>query len=153
MGNAKIHFIITGGTIDSYYDGSKDTTVPNKHSAIPDFIKSMKLHQKFEFTEVCMKDSRNLTPQDRTNIMVAIKKSKCSKFIVTHGTYTLTDTAKYIKAKLNDKNKTIIFTGSMIPLIGFSPSDAPFNLGHAIAKLENLGGGGLHIHERQPIHT
>lgn len=33
MNDNSIHFILTGGTIDSYYDGIKDTVVPNEHSA------------------------------------------------------------------------------------------------------------------------
>ena len=29
----QIHFIITGGTIDSHYDGTKDTAMPHTHTA------------------------------------------------------------------------------------------------------------------------
>ena len=29
----------------------------------------------------------------------------------------------------------------MIPMVGFSPSDAPFNLGYAIAKVQELKAG------------
>ncbi len=36
-----IHFIITGGTLDSYYDGTKDTVAVYKKSAIPNFIKNL----------------------------------------------------------------------------------------------------------------
>lgn len=39
-----IHFIITGGTIDSAYDVTKDTVVPNQKSVIPSFVKSLKLY-------------------------------------------------------------------------------------------------------------
>lgn len=42
--NFTIHYIITGGTIDSFYDGRKDTVVPNKESIIPFFIESLKLY-------------------------------------------------------------------------------------------------------------
>ena len=28
-----IHFILTGGTIDSYYEASKDTCIPNRVAA------------------------------------------------------------------------------------------------------------------------
>ncbi|MEK9166866.1 MAG: hypothetical protein AAB836_01040 [Patescibacteria group bacterium] len=35
----------------------------------------------------------------------------------------------------------IILTGSAIPINGFSPSDGPFSLGYAIAKLEDLENG------------
>ena len=41
----QIHFIITGGTIDSHYDGTKDTAVPNKESVIPKFIEELKLYE------------------------------------------------------------------------------------------------------------
>ena len=57
----QIHFIITGGTIDSYYDGTQDTAVPNQESIIPGFIKNLKLPIEHQFTTVCMKDSRAIT--------------------------------------------------------------------------------------------
>ena len=133
-----IHFIITGGTIDSFYDGTKDTAVPNEKSVIPRFIKSLQLYEKTIFTEVCMKDSRGLTEDDLENILKAIEESSCEKIIITHGTYTMSDTARYLKANLKRKDQTIVFTGSMIPIQGFSPSDGPFNLGYSIAKVLDL---------------
>ena len=63
-----IHFIITGGTIDSYYEATKDTAVPLLNSCIPPFIKSLRLYEKIMFTEVCMKDSRQLTEEDMKEI-------------------------------------------------------------------------------------
>ncbi|MBI5753661.1 asparaginase [Candidatus Peregrinibacteria bacterium] len=100
--NSTIHFVITGGTIDSFYDGSKDTAVTNEHS---------------------------------------IETSKHKKILVTHGTYTMSDTARFLKANLKRKDQVIILTGSMIPINGFSPSDGPFSLGYAIAQLEHLKPG------------
>jgi len=41
-----IHFIFTGGAIDSFYNGIKDTISPHKHSVIPDYIKNLKLYDK-----------------------------------------------------------------------------------------------------------
>ncbi|HAO52387.1 TPA: asparaginase [Candidatus Magasanikbacteria bacterium] len=136
-----IHFIITGGTIDSFYNGVKDTVDTLKESSIPAYIKSLKLHEKTEFTTICMKDSRALKKSDLANVLKEIKKSPHKKFIVTHGTYTMPDTARYLDANLGKHNKIIIFTGSMIPLLGFSPSDAPFNLGYSIAKIHELKPG------------
>lgn len=136
-----IHFIMTGGTIDSYYDGTKDTITPNEQSIIPKFIKTLKLYENYEFTQICMKDSRDLNDADRNNILKAVKNSNCKRIIITHGTYTLPDTARFLKANLKEKDKVIIFVCSMIPLEGFIPSDAGFNLGYAIAKSQELEQG------------
>jgi len=135
---------MTGGTLDSYYDGSKDTAVPNEHSVVPKFIKALKLYETCEFTEVCMKDSRELNAVDRKKILKAIVNSKAKRIIITHGTYTLPDTARYIKANLKNNNKVIILVCSMIPLEGFTPTDAGFNLGYAVAKSQELPAG-IHV--------
>jgi L-asparaginase len=139
--NSKLHFIMTGGTIDSYYDGVKDTAVPNEHSVVPKFIKILKLYEECEFTEVCMKDSRNINESDRQEIMEAVARSESKRIIITHGTYTLPDTARYLKANLKDHGKVIIFVCSMIPLEGFTPTDAGFNLGYAVAQSQELPEG------------
>ncbi len=136
-----IEFILTGGTIDSYYSTAKDTAVPNQHSVIPQFMQGLKLYERVVFTEICMKDSRDLVRTDLEKIVKTVAKSKSRNIIITHGTYTMSDTARYLKAKLKNSNKTIVFTGSMIPLVGFSPSDAPFNLGYAVAKVLELPAG------------
>ena len=93
----KIHFIITGGTIDSHYDGMKDTAVPNEESIVPAFIKNLKLPIEYEFTTVCMKDSRAITDEDRAQMLATIETSSAKKFIITHGTYTMPDTARYLE--------------------------------------------------------
>ena len=141
MADNSIHFILTGGTIDSHYDGTKDTVVPNEHSVIPEFINSLRLYTKNEFTEVCMKDSREITQNDRNEILKAVEESPCQKIIITHGTYTIPDTARFLKANLKRNDQVIILTGSLIPIKGFSPSDGTLNLGYAISQAEILEGG------------
>ncbi len=88
-----------------------------------------------------MKDSRAITPTDMGRILCAIKKSPHRYIIVTHGTYTMPDTARFVQARLGRTKKTIVFTGSMIPIPGFSPSDGTFNLGFALGKIEHLVSG------------
>lgn len=139
-----IHFIITGGTIDSHYDGTKDTAVPNKESVIPSFIESLKLYKKSKFSVVCMKDSRDMNKDDIQNILNEIENSPHTEIIVTHGTYTMPDTARYLKANLKRTDQTVVLTASMIPLNGFSPSDGPFSLGYSVAQLEYLPKG-VHV--------
>src|SRR5271157_4660839 len=107
-----IHFIFTGGTIDSHYQGSLDTAVPNKHSVIPDYLKELKLYTKLKFTEICMKDSRQLTRQDVGRICKEVEKSPCTRIIITHGTYTMPETARYLKSNLTRTDQKIILTGS-----------------------------------------
>lgn len=136
-----IHYIITGGTIDSYYDGSQDTAVPNQQSIIPSFIESLKLYSEGVFTEVCMKDSRNLNRGDLNNVLKTIEESSHKKIIVTHGTYTLPDSARFLKANLKRSDQVVVLTGSVIPISGFSPSDGPFSLGYAVAQVEYLEPG------------
>jgi len=138
---SEIVIIITGGTIDSFYDAPKDTVTPLSKSCIPDFIKSLKTEDRFSFHQVCMKDSRSLADEDLKKISGLINKSKSKHIIITHGTYAMPDTARYLEVNLKRKNQVIILTGSMIPITGFSPSDAPFNLGYSIASLKTLKPG------------
>lgn len=138
--DSKILVVLTGGRIDSVWDGNVDEIVVAKHSTIPDYFKSLKI-DRLGFKEVCMKDSRALTTEDRQNILRAIEESNTDKILITHGTHTLADTVEYLEENLKDKNKTIVFTGSFTPLKDFALSDAPFNLGYAIARVEELPAG------------
>ncbi|MEW5996447.1 MAG: asparaginase domain-containing protein [Candidatus Micrarchaeota archaeon] len=135
------HIIMTGGTIDSYYDARTDTAVPRSESVIPGYFRNMRLYGKIDFTQVCMKDSRQLTSKDRSKILRAIEKSKSRKIIVTHGTYTMPDTARFLEKKLKRRDQAIILTGSMIPMDGFVFSDGPFNLGFALSQVRMLKPG------------
>ncbi|HBL39139.1 TPA: asparaginase, partial [Candidatus Uhrbacteria bacterium] len=94
-----------------------------------------------KFTEICMKDSRALTKQDIQSMVKTIEKSGAKRILITHGTYTMPDTARYIETNLKRDDQTIIITGSMIPLEGFSPSDAGFNLGYAFSQVKILPPG------------
>ncbi len=141
MNSKEVLFITTGGTIDSYYEGTKDTVVPNENSVIPETIKSFKLNIPTSFVQICMKDSRSLNEKDRNDILEAVENASQKKVIITHGTYTMPDTARFLKANLKRNDQAIILTGSMIPIQGFSPSDGTFNLGFALAKIEEMESG------------
>ena len=141
MTSDAIHFIITGGTIDSEWSAAQDTATILGDSKLPQYFKDKKLHNELRFTTVCMKDSRSLDNTDVKNILKAVEESEEKKIIITHGTYTMPDTARYLEANLKAKDKTVILTGSMTPLKGFEFSDAPFNLGYAISKVQDLKPG------------
>jgi L-asparaginase len=142
--NEEVHFIMTGGTIDSVYNGDFDTVEPREKSVIPQYIARVKLARPVRFTQVCMKDSRRLTRLDRSEIAGVITRSSSQKFIVTHGTYTLPETAQFLQSHLGVTEKVVILTNSTIPLEGVTMSNGGFNLGFAYAQLAVLNPG-VHV--------
>jgi len=136
-----IKFIITGGTIDSHWDGKQDTAVVNEQTEIPSYLNTMVLYADVIVETICLKDSRQLNGQDLDKIITSCENSDYNRIIITHGTYTMQDTARFLQANLKRKDLVIIITGSMIPLVGFYPTDATFNLGYAMSKAENLEPG------------
>lgn len=106
-----INVIVTGGTIDSVWMGTKDTAMVSEHSVLPEYFKelerNLKFPFKFVFTEVCMKDSREITEDDRKNMLKNIEESKFTKILVTHGTYTMPDTARYLKSNMKRKDQKL----------------------------------------------
>jgi len=138
---SKIHFIMTGGTIDFHYERRYDTVVPNKTSIIPEFIETLD-YVNAEFTELFVKDSRRLTNSDFAKILKVVEKSPYDKLVITTGTFKIDALAKYIDEKLTPpQRKTIILTGSTTPISGFTPSEGLFNLGHAVACAQRLDNG------------
>ena len=139
----QIHLMVMGGTIDSHWDGKKDTAIMNEQSAIAPYFKELILYVDLKVSAVCLKDSREIGEEDLQALLKEIEESSSTLIVVTHGTYTMPDTARYLKYTLKRKDQTIVFTGSMVPLLGFSSnySDATYNLGYAFAKTEDLPPG------------
>lgn len=137
----KVMVVITGGTIDSEWNYALDTATPGTTSIVPKYLKRVNLDYDLKFEIACLKDSRSMEPKDMKNVTNIINKSKCNKFLVTHGTYTMPDTARYVDHHLIDRSKSVVFTGSIIPLRDYYMSDASFNLGFAFAVLGNMQGG------------
>lgn len=136
-----VHFILMGGTIDSRWNKKIDTVELNEESAVPDYFKDYNLLDDTIFTQICMKDSRSLTEEDRQNMLKTIEESPSKNIIITHGRYTMPESAKYLKENLKRKDQTIVFTAATTPLVAFDFSDAPFNLGYAFAKVQHLPSG------------
>ena len=76
---------------------------------------------------------------DIQKIIFNCKNSRCNKIIITHGTDTMINTAKFIAKEKIDK--TIILTGAMIPYAFGSSSDGFFNLGCALSFAQSLSSG------------
>ena len=133
----QIAFIQTGGTIDKDYP--KVTKGWAFEIAEPAFNRVLeKLNPSFSFNsyELFKKDSQEITLEDREKLKSLCESISEDKIIITHGTDTMVETAKYLR----HTNKTIVITGAMKPE-RFSNSDAPINLGAAIAACQTLNKG------------
>ncbi len=133
-----IHIIITGGTLDYHWDNQQDIMVMNDESDVPVYFQKFNAMDKLRFTQICMKDSRQLTTDDREKMLAAIESSEADKIIITHGNWLASETVRFLKKKLKRKDQTIVITGGSVPLIGLGMSDGPFNLGFALAKVQDL---------------
>lgn len=133
---------LMGGTVDSRNDPNLDGTVtPLRISLVRQYLHSLQLQIQMVLREICLKDSRNITQKDREHLCQSIEEINSPHNIVTHGTYSVRETARFLFSKGIGRDKTTILTGSMSPLQGSTddfgrlcPSDGGFNLGYAISE-------------------
>ncbi|TIX48892.1 asparaginase domain-containing protein [Alteraurantiacibacter aquimixticola] len=128
--------LTTGGTIDkNYFDALSEYQITD--SGIPDLLKEARVALPFRVVELMRKDSLELTDADRTLIAAAVREAPESRIVITHGTDTMTETAK---ALADVPDKVIVLTGALSPA-RFAETDAPFNLGMAFAAAQTASPG------------
>ena len=133
-----IHIITTGGTIEGLdYEKPKNKTKQGK-IWIREFLISANVSFPYIIEKAFAKDSRSITDEDRKFLLKKIKASNVQNILITHGTYTMEDTAKYLENQ--GLKKTIVLVGSFI-MGNLKNTDAPFNLGFAISSLQLLKPG------------
>lgn len=99
-----IHIIITGGTIDKVYSPSQQDNVFKETSGLPDFLKGrIDFDVSNNVTQLMMIDSLDMTDLDREKLLDSINDSATQRIMVTHGTDTMIQTAKFIKQRISDK--------------------------------------------------
>ncbi len=132
-----------GGTIefiDPAYDAFNKKLL-KLDATIDSYLQNLiQPHFNFSTEIVVEKDSRDITDEDRKKLSDAIVSTPHENIIITHGTFTMQQTAQFLEQQAI-ANKKIILTGSMAPIIGFAASDAGFNLGFAIASLSSIKPG------------
>ena len=138
-----IHFILTGGTIDKSYDPVRETPTPNDKTIVPYYLeRKVRPDIDMSFEEICLLDSNDIDEEIRGRVLQAVKAAKKDHIVIVHGTSAMTITADYLHKHLGDDfGKTVAMVGSMIPLQEFAMSDAGFNLGYAVASVQNLPAG------------
>jgi len=131
MTREPILVLTTGGTIDkNYFDALSEYKIVD--SAIGELLGEGRVMLPFRIVELMRKDSLELTEGDRALILAAAREAPERRIVVTHGTDTMTETAKTLAAI---EGKTIVLTGALAPA-RFAESDASFNLGMAWATAQ-----------------
>ncbi len=132
-----IRIFITGGTFDKEYNEITGQLYFND-THLHDLLDMGRSKVSVEIRTLMMVDSLEMTDEDRELIAHQCNQCEEDKIVLTHGTDTMSETAKMLAQKVKDK--TIILTGAMIP-IKFGSSDGLFNLGSALAFAQTLPAG------------
>ncbi len=131
-----IRFVTTGGTIDKiYFDDMSQFEVGE--SQVKHILTEGLANFDYDIVSMFRKDSLDLTDDDRQKLKEYIKNDDAERYVVTHGTDTLVQTAD-ILADIPDK--TIVLTGALSPA-RFKTTDAVFNVGMAVAAVQTLKPG------------
>jgi L-asparaginase len=133
----RIRIIITGGTFDKQYDEIRgELTFRTTH--LPQILERVRITVPVELEIERLIDSLEMDDSLRDEVVRSCLDAPESRVVITHGTDTMTDTARLIA--LQKPKKTVVLTGAMIPY-SFAGSDAEFNLGSAFAAVQSLDHG------------
>ena len=132
-----IRIFITGGTFDKEYN-ELNGQLYFKDSHLADLLTMGRSRVPVAIRTLMMVDSLEMKDEDRELIIHQCNNCDETQIVITHGTDTMTITAKALAQ--NVPGKTIILTGAMIP-IKFGSSDGLFNLGSALAFAQTLPEG------------
>lgn len=136
MTQAPILVITTGGTIDKqYFDALSAYTITE--TVIDKLLSVSRVTHPYRIVELLRKDSLELTDEDRALIAATVANAPETRVVITHGTDTMTETAKELAAIAG---KTVVLCGALAPA-RFAESDAAFNLGMAFACCQSAPEG------------
>ena len=132
-----IKIVVTGGTFDKEYN-ELNGTLFFKETHLTEMLSLGRSRIDVHIETLMMIDSLDMTDADREIIAQHCSDASEDKIVVTHGTDTMVETARFLAARI--KNKTIVLTGAMVPY-KFGSSDGLFNLGSALAFVQTLPNG------------
>ena len=131
-----LQVITTGGTIDKiYYDEKSDYQIGEPE--IARILTDMKVAFRWQVQPLLRKDSLELTDADRDLVRRAVEASDAKHVLITHGTDTMTGTAKVLDGL---DHRVIVLTGALNPA-RFIGSDAVFNIGCAVGAVQAMDPG------------
>jgi len=132
-----IRILATGGTFDKEYDEIQAGLV-FKESHVAEMLRLGRCRVPVKIRTIMMIDSLDMTDADRAAIVQNCRQTEEPRVLITHGTDTMVETARFIAAAALDK--TIVLTGAMVPY-AFGSSDGMFNLGSALSFVQALPPG------------
>jgi L-asparaginase len=132
-----IRLFITGGTFDKTYDEISGT-LRFRDTHIQEMLRLGRCRLDVTVRTLMMVDSLEMTDADRQLVLENCRSAAEERIVVTHGTDTMTDTARVLGAA--GLAKTIVLTGAMVPY-AFGSSDGLFNLGSALSFVQALSHG------------
>jgi L-asparaginase len=133
-----IRLLVTGGTLDKRYSELDGSLGFGEASRVPDMLAQGRSEVGVTVETLFLKDSLDLDDEDRRAIVEACRACAERRVLITHGTDTVVETARWIAAA--ELGKTVVLVGAMIPH-AFKRSDALFNLGAAVAAVQCLPAG------------
>lgn len=134
-----LRIIATGGTFDKHYN-ELNGVLGFADSHLPEVIKRARLTVPIELEVVSMLDSLDMQDADRQKVLAACQAAPDQAIVIVHGTDTMRETAQVLGAAPGTSDKTIVFTGAMIPY-EIANSDALFNFGFACGVAQVLPPG------------
>ncbi len=93
-----IEHLATGGTMDLVWSPEKDTAVPANISLAADYLRFLGRHgyPTIQSEVLMLKDSRNITIEDKKLVARRVAESATPRAIVTSGTYLMTEIGRRI---------------------------------------------------------
>ena len=123
-----IKFLTTGGTIDKiYFDDLSQFEVGE--SQVQHILADGLVDFDFAVEALMHKDSLEITDEDRSMLRSYIESDGADRYVITHGTDTMPETAEVLKGL---EGRVIVLTGALTPA-RFRTTDAVFNVGMAVA--------------------
>jgi L-asparaginase len=131
-----IKVFTTGGTIAKRYDEITGRLIFDE-AHLEKILGQGRCEAVLSIEPLMLKDSLDMTREDREAIFKQVEESKEKYIMITHGTDTMVETAQKLSTI---QNKSIVLVGAMIPY-AFKNSDALFNVGCALGALSSLDVG------------
>jgi L-asparaginase len=135
-----IDVFVTGGTFDKEYNELTGSLF-FKETHLPEMLRRGRSRVDVRVTTLMMKDSLDMTDDDRALIVARCREADAARLLIAHGTDTMVETARALATAAPPlAGKTVVLTGAMVPY-AFGSSDGLFNLGSALSFVQLLAPG------------